>query len=109
MRAFEAPHLAIELFASFLRHFRLVRSLDVPPGLLDELVSFTQFGLNGLQLLPKKEFSLSLVDLAPGLAVDLILDRKQLHLPGQKLMNTMESFQRIQSGEYFLCVVDSQR
>ena len=93
-----------ELAQSFIfSGFWHLRRLDLFAKLLhffSQFVSFAEFSLNGLHLLPQIEFALRSIDVGARLGIDFLLDRQDFNFLVQNVVNATQTRRRIGNFQY---------
>ena len=101
-----------EFFFRFLLHFLrqslVCQSLAQFLDLLSMGIRLTQFGLDGLHLLPQKVLSLGFINLLLHLGVDLVLQFQHVQLFGQQNAQAFQSLNRFQDAKQVLALLRIQ-
>src|SRR5262249_16770294 len=92
----ELFNLPLDFVGNILGRFRLGEFLSILGDLLGNFITLTEFGLDGLELLPQKEFALGAIYFPFSLRVNVLLDPQNVNFSLQQLIYFMESFRRVQ-------------
>ena len=100
MHALELFQLAQGFVFGGLGHFCRFDLFTKLLHFFGEFVSFTEFGLNSLHLLPQIELALRSIDVGARLGIDFLLDRQDFNFLVQNVVNATQTRRRIGNFQY---------